>query len=931
MSPSKFLGLKNIKITSISCNSIAAFFLSEDGTVYSYGDDSKSQFGLLGLGKVFTQFKPTPLRTLFDYHIQSICVGHSHACALSSTGSIFSWGTGNKGQLGIPGLNRTDIPTKLKTEIKFLSITCSYNYTALTSSSSLYILGTLKNSSFYCTKNSSVLEQIYFLKSPSNNNLQPVYELENIPLEKIVPGEGFLVCLTTKGQTLYVNEDLSITWITFKNLIEDITTSENGIYGLANKGKIIYEWKPWVQTDTLERFREDYATRIYKISGAAINYIGFCELPSAGGTTAMYYEGDECTDSLGNLYLIEPSKEYMRIGSAKLERGIRKEENWEISTERSLSQNEFEELKYNIKLSPSKSNSFSLISSGELLKRINKKNVRKPLISKIEEENKSDNESDVVLMQSPMYESYRSSINTIQNDFINMLLSVVLKKIKRDFIVILKYIKLKILIEHKFSVTSKRQALKKMINISKKTIAVKRLSKLVIKTYLNDIHRVKVKKIAIERMLHTIQKRIVLIAYNEIHYQILCMKEKKRREGAEMLCKIYLSHIKQVYDLMKLFGNRKEILIRRLEEISRRVKLRDNMRLFLLRLKFNRTSKFYGAIAHYIIFKISIVIKRYLQSIKTYSSISPPFISIRINIEGKKRMMDKLCRIISNKLILKYLHKWNNIKTVVGLHTKKSLNYSSMKLNDSYLPKIKASIILLLMIMRSIRKQFIQLKYSTIKNNNSTLASEVALLSPKINRLRSNKEQPYKDIEKFIKPSNPITLNKLKELHTPLDHNTSLIAKQKSHDEVLDAIELPSECKNKGKYHQEAFIQAFSNSLIKYYAYLTEEEKHFTSTYKDNNILKSFDIKKKSINNNRRSTISNRSSYPRRSKDVENDYIRANKKYVGLMSTLNSELNTRLKQATSRYGKLRTEPASQLTRCYKEKTYTKLSNHPTIK
>lgn len=133
MPPVKFSGLRNIRITSLSCNRIVALFLSEDGTVYSYGDDSKSKLGLLGLGPVLTQLKPTPVRTLFDHRVQSVHTGHSHACALTSSGLLFSWGTGTKGQLGINGMSKAEVPTRVKTELKFTKAVCSYNYTALVS------------------------------------------------------------------------------------------------------------------------------------------------------------------------------------------------------------------------------------------------------------------------------------------------------------------------------------------------------------------------------------------------------------------------------------------------------------------------------------------------------------------------------------------------------------------------------------------------------------------------------------------------------------------------------------------------------------------------------------------------------------------------------------------------------------------------------
>ena len=121
----------------MACNDFAAFFLSDDGAVYSYGDDTTSKFGILGLGESYLQSKPTPISSLLDYSIKSLCVRYSHACALSTTGFLFIWGTGNKGQLGINGINKTTQPIKVNKGRKckkFQSILCGYNYTAMLSS-----------------------------------------------------------------------------------------------------------------------------------------------------------------------------------------------------------------------------------------------------------------------------------------------------------------------------------------------------------------------------------------------------------------------------------------------------------------------------------------------------------------------------------------------------------------------------------------------------------------------------------------------------------------------------------------------------------------------------------------------------------------------------------------------------------------------------
>lgn len=134
--PKSFGGLVNIRISSLSCNNSLAIFLSDDGTLYSYGDDTANKNGLLGLGEVYFQANPYPVSALFDYRIKHVSVGYFHACAVNSVGCLFTWGTGRNGQLGLEKDQKKAIPTLVENAKTFSckQAVCSYNYTAVLSS-----------------------------------------------------------------------------------------------------------------------------------------------------------------------------------------------------------------------------------------------------------------------------------------------------------------------------------------------------------------------------------------------------------------------------------------------------------------------------------------------------------------------------------------------------------------------------------------------------------------------------------------------------------------------------------------------------------------------------------------------------------------------------------------------------------------------------
>ena len=144
------------------------------------------------------------------------------------------------------------------------------------------------------------------MKGPINNSPQLVEQLAESRVQKIAPGEGFLASLTSSGEVSYINEDLSVSKLFAKHPINDVVSLENKIYGLANEGLILYEWKPWLQDRTTNRFSEDYATRIYRIHDKKVKYKAFCDLPAAGGTTALYYQDKDGRDNSPEAKLTPP-------------------------------------------------------------------------------------------------------------------------------------------------------------------------------------------------------------------------------------------------------------------------------------------------------------------------------------------------------------------------------------------------------------------------------------------------------------------------------------------------------------------------------------------------------------------------------------------------------------------------------------------------
>ncbi|CAD8134717.1 unnamed protein product [Paramecium pentaurelia] len=85
----------NVKITSLSCGSSFTILLSENGGLYSYGQNEKGQLGL-GDNKARDQVERLP----FNEKIIQVECGYKHVIALSSLKKVFVWGCNEYGQLG---------------------------------------------------------------------------------------------------------------------------------------------------------------------------------------------------------------------------------------------------------------------------------------------------------------------------------------------------------------------------------------------------------------------------------------------------------------------------------------------------------------------------------------------------------------------------------------------------------------------------------------------------------------------------------------------------------------------------------------------------------------------------------------------------------------------------------------------------------------
>ncbi|KAK3912810.1 RCC1 domain-containing protein 1 [Frankliniella fusca] len=92
------LALQSIVVTDIACGNNHYVLLTENGSVFTWGDGSRGQ---LGHGNLESEEKPRLVEALSGIQVLRISAGAWHNAVVSSSGDLYTWGWGTDGQLGI--------------------------------------------------------------------------------------------------------------------------------------------------------------------------------------------------------------------------------------------------------------------------------------------------------------------------------------------------------------------------------------------------------------------------------------------------------------------------------------------------------------------------------------------------------------------------------------------------------------------------------------------------------------------------------------------------------------------------------------------------------------------------------------------------------------------------------------------------------------
>ena len=231
----KQLSQMKIEIKDVQFGEKHCLCLTDDGSVVAFGDNHDGQ---IGIGSLHVKFVTKPTRIDYFHRetrhkkyiilIDKIACGQYHSCAITTFGTIYTWGNGRYGQLGTNVVSIQVLPRCLtcfdhhnkndtnnnsnsnKSKIKVVDCQLGDCFTAaITSNGKIYMCGDAIN--YQCgngrktQENECRIIDCFCQKANENNNENQdninTHGLSNngITPKKIVCGFGHTLCLMTNG------------------------------------------------------------------------------------------------------------------------------------------------------------------------------------------------------------------------------------------------------------------------------------------------------------------------------------------------------------------------------------------------------------------------------------------------------------------------------------------------------------------------------------------------------------------------------------------------------------------------------------------------------------------------------------------------------------------------------------------------------------
>ncbi|KAI3472760.1 hypothetical protein Pfo_031077 [Paulownia fortunei] len=137
--PRLIKGLEGVKVKSVSAGMLHSACISENGSVYFFGE---RELGKWGFGKAKSATTPSTISTL-PFSEEVACGGY-HTCIITNGGELYTWGSNENGCLGIGCTDVTYSPERVQGPFlrqPVSKVSCGWKHTAAISGGNVYTWG----------------------------------------------------------------------------------------------------------------------------------------------------------------------------------------------------------------------------------------------------------------------------------------------------------------------------------------------------------------------------------------------------------------------------------------------------------------------------------------------------------------------------------------------------------------------------------------------------------------------------------------------------------------------------------------------------------------------------------------------------------------------------------------------------------------------
>ena len=208
------------QIISVCAGHQFSLFLSENGIVMSCGS---GEFGCLGHGDYNNIWKPRLIENLLEQNITDVSATSTHCLALDADKkSVFVWGTGYSGCLGLKTAENTLIPEKIEFPVEISKVFAGPDCSGfLTNTGSVYVCGLNKFNRLGLNENTASNGKKMLMNAFTNS--KPVIEKQTTPV-KIPSTKSISDIKFTQSKMLLLTESGQV-WT--YGIPKDVEKSEN--------------------------------------------------------------------------------------------------------------------------------------------------------------------------------------------------------------------------------------------------------------------------------------------------------------------------------------------------------------------------------------------------------------------------------------------------------------------------------------------------------------------------------------------------------------------------------------------------------------------------------------------------------------------------------------------------------------------------------